>query len=1433
MSVERDLGLWSSIARALYSGLAAYGITVLIALLRDFTRNRRITASARDYASILRAYANFCSRYRDTNIFLYAELLRLITNVVICVFYVIGTYRQDVPAYTSIFYRVCAVFFVLDNIFFILVAESALAVVMFTTVLVDAFTFPSLILSDSQDDYLNFAYLRAIAAFCAYARFERRAFVHVFKKHRLLAKLCFQTLTLFYTLSATIQLLEIPGDLLAPAFVEKWDSYGSWNFMNSAYFIIVTLSTVGYGDLSPSTIQGRIYALFIIIIGIIVFSSVVAELVDQANRERGSGYFIKNSRTRHVIVTGTPNITEVVHFVAEFYSDSRHSNMGTKLVVLVENPTWSDSEWFQYIARNQFLQARLQFLAGSAMNPSDLARARIQSADAVFILTSPSTCDEPYISDTKTVMIILAIRNVRNDVPIYAQTLLEDSSLQTDVALSTVPNASVALSSSRDSVREDCARYPGLYRSVIDNELKNLPRKSFQRMSRRYMESVLRRNLSHRQELLDFNRDAEGALSEALHVSQHVCLQEIQIALISGNIRTNGVGTLISNMYLDVPVSKLTREDPGWLFEYQMGANANLVYSVVPDELDGVCIRDIAGDLYFCGMLIMAVTDSTTMEPHPATDTTERLHCGDLVMLLTYLSPEHILPAFFLVSIRYSRGERRYPLGGTEDEHPGIQRDLIRNLSGGLKLPNESIPKRKYSVIPRALKLMTRKASADDLEALVSVLGGQDGEILPAPRKGVPAECPVGELPNHLHGHVILALEGEAPLNSLPMFLRNLWRKDDRASMKDARRAKVVVVHPSFPDGFQEKYEFCKGSSLFFIEGSPASRATWRKAKLKTASAVATMADITQDPMTCDARTIFTLLTLDVATSNDHDLFIISELVDEKSLEYLREPIHARRRGARLGESAERSRSQHGEPCSITAIRQSRAGHRAERDGQTLDEDVVEPVVNSGTGTADELSPVSPESTTANESGGRDKKRVRAIKFASDMEKGGADGSKSEAVSLGRLGSKARPTGLKQFVRVASMKASSGVAHATATDGKGLNIGSDLANVANELQAGTDPSNRPGAARARRSTLFSRSRYASGELLVQSSAITLIAREYLEPGFVSVFTSVLGTDFSNPGMKIRLVRIPKSMFDSATSNTCPRGRPLIRYMDVFMALVSLGVTPLGIYRSGSAPVLIPHKKRRKRGEALTNELSPLLEQVARQCNLKEMESSKKPLAASSALKGVLDVFRDVNPVRQRENLGRDEINGNMKNLFDDDDDDDDDDENDVDDEGEGEITPDDNDMEAIAAEPNSSRLPKKRPILQMLSLRNEESKNVNNTGAFRRWGTSSFFRSNDADDDDDDDEISYDGPPVALERTVVIPGSGKYTERQVAGNLLPYVYTYPDPNTWCAENDGIYILCESSLDLPRKWSEHRNPNEESGGEYDNFRSSRTFANSRG
>ena len=45
-------------------------------------------------------------------------------------------------------------------------------------------------------------------------------------------------------------------------FLEKWE------WIDCLYFSIVTLTTVGYGDIAPTTNSGKIFTIFYIIIGL-------------------------------------------------------------------------------------------------------------------------------------------------------------------------------------------------------------------------------------------------------------------------------------------------------------------------------------------------------------------------------------------------------------------------------------------------------------------------------------------------------------------------------------------------------------------------------------------------------------------------------------------------------------------------------------------------------------------------------------------------------------------------------------------------------------------------------------------------------------------------------------------------------------------------------------------------------------------------------------------------------------------------------------------------------------------------------------------------------------------------------------------------------------------------------------------------------------
>eukprot|EP00177_Eucheuma_denticulatum_P002593 GFKZ01004655.1.p1 GENE.GFKZ01004655.1~~GFKZ01004655.1.p1 ORF type:complete len:1381 (-),score=195.14 GFKZ01004655.1:1963-6105(-) len=1361
--------LWGFIARCAYAGLIMYLVLLVLAFIKDLLRKSkwfsRYTATKGSPYSPLGWHRRYLRRYRNTNVFYYVELLRFLLNGTVCVLYIIGTYRRSVPEYITIFYRVAAAFFIADILFILWTEDSAITRTLTVVFILEAFSIPSLIITEGPNAYLNFSFLRSVQTYVAFDRLERRAIVHLFSTRRLIGKLALQCVTLFYTLAAGIQLLEVPGDLLSTEFRAEWDAFGDWNFFNAVYFIIVTLSTVGYGDFSPSTVQGRIYTILIIIIGIVIFTSVIGELVEQSSRGRGSGSFVKNPDVRHVIVTGTPTLSDLTLFVAEFYTDIRDSNADAKIVVLVENPTWTDTEWYQRIARNQFLQTHLQYLIGSPRNPGDLQRARIGMADAVFFLTSPSVGEEPTLQDTSTVMNILAVRNMRTDVPIYAQTLLEKSNLQTDVALRTPTSFVGKETFTRDSkLMRKGSSYLGLFHQVLKNEFEHLPR-AHKREGREEFMEVLRHHGDHQQK---DERLGSSFIINDLDRSQLVCLQEIHMALMSGNMRVNGLGTLLSNMYLDVPVEKPAPTDPAWISEYHLGATCSLGYAVIPDVLDGVAVRDVSMEMFHLGLVPVALTNPRHIEMTPILATEEVFRGGDIGMFLTYHEQRYIGAALHLVAERFRAGRMRHFLHAHASSDAISGGGLLSDRAGAAKGPFAVSPIAGFSPLSRfSEQFRTRFPSVDIFDDL-----GKKGENRNS--RGAAEYCGV---PETITGHVIIAMEADTPSSNLALFLTGLWRQENRRCLRNAKKRKVVVIHPNIKDDMREDFVNFEGRHIFFVEGSPASCRSWARASLKTAKSVATMADYIQPWHISDARSIFTLLTLEVSTTPDHDVYICTELVDEKALEYLREPIHSRRKGAMLGDhvatpvpSAEPSIaspawSTHAPPEHLDAIEGGSLSltERHRTAAVHFDDEDISRSMPSG-------------------DVGRDKTAVSSQPRAVGSPSSGVAKDPSNPPLTSAL--KSRRTKVP-FMETKDSSAS--VGSMASDEFKGMTQLMSMRDRAPKEAEGTNPNETAGAARARRGSLFSRSRYASGELLVHSSAITLLAREYTEPGFANFYTNLLGATPEAPGLKIRLLRIPKAIFAEEHGAVLRKKRFFIPYNIVFRSLIRQGVTPLGIYRSGEAPALIPRKSRARRGLAILEQLEPFFDE----------HDAKKPISVpkvAGAFSSLWSLLKDLMPYRAEEQKGRHEILGGREpGQQIDDSDDSDDDPSDDDSNGQAEVQRGNETEVPPSNAPSIGARDVPRLDLREDSEEGVQDQEQDNGGPSaaaspRRLDYFARFLGND-------------------DSSLEVPGQTKYRERVVSKNLLPYVYTLPDPNTLCAESDAIYVLCDPSAELSSKWTE--------------------------
>ncbi len=62
----------------------------------------------------------------------------------------------------------------------------------------------------------------------------------------------------------------------------------SW--LNSVYFCVVTLTTVGYGDITPQTELGRLFTIFYILIGVGIIASSLSYLLKSSVAKRVTGH---------------------------------------------------------------------------------------------------------------------------------------------------------------------------------------------------------------------------------------------------------------------------------------------------------------------------------------------------------------------------------------------------------------------------------------------------------------------------------------------------------------------------------------------------------------------------------------------------------------------------------------------------------------------------------------------------------------------------------------------------------------------------------------------------------------------------------------------------------------------------------------------------------------------------------------------------------------------------------------------------------------------------------------------------------------------------------------------------------------------------------------------------------------------------------------
>lgn len=180
-----------------------------------------------------------------------------------------------------------------------------------------------------------------------------------------------------------------------------------WKTLDALYFTIITLTTIGYGEIHPLSDQGRIFTLFIVFLGVgntaYIFSLIFQYILEMKFLNK---YGIKKMEKKlkmihdHTIICGFGNMGEMI--------SDQLANQEKGFVIIDKDPTKA----------NSFKEKGYLFLTGNASDDDALKKAGIERAKTLVCVVT---------NDAENVFITLTARTLNKDIKIITRVFDEST----------------------------------------------------------------------------------------------------------------------------------------------------------------------------------------------------------------------------------------------------------------------------------------------------------------------------------------------------------------------------------------------------------------------------------------------------------------------------------------------------------------------------------------------------------------------------------------------------------------------------------------------------------------------------------------------------------------------------------------------------------------------------------------------------------------------------------------------------------------------------------------------------------------------------------------------------------------------------------------------------------------------------------------------